>query len=460
MGELFLGFFNLFFAVVPLVGITWLIWRQIRPGEEGVTQFMAWTGKSLGFPVFLWLLTNLGWLPGLSPMEPRAAEAIGKGGFQSVGIVLTICFQSVAVITTYWSATSVALILPEMPAKFRRDVNLRHFLLWSAIPGIPCLLLMCFWYGYAGLGAGALGFLWPLSYLFIAVLKEPVQGPMYARAIAHINFGRYGEAELAIIDQLEKHPDNYEGWMLLAELYAKRYGDVEDAQQVVADICDQPEAKASEVSLALHRLADWHLKVNKDPESARRALEAIAARFPATHAAKMANQRANRLPSKEKLAQDEPEKKHFKAFSDQLDGQLVKNLPAFVNKATSESLANECVQALQEDPDNPEPRERLASILAWHLKRLDLAEEQIHQLASMPNTPREKIAEWHFALAGWKLSIDDDRAAAIEVLEALVAQLPQSPEQFTAKRWIDKLKRSRKAVSGPKAPMKQIRIEV
>ena len=49
-----------------------------------------------------------------------------------------------------------------------------------------------------------------------SILHVKPTPPMYARAIARMKFGKYSEAELEIIRELEKCEDDFEGWMMLA----------------------------------------------------------------------------------------------------------------------------------------------------------------------------------------------------------------------------------------------------
>src|SRR5258708_20345946 len=107
--------------------------------------------------------------------------------------------------------------------------------------------------------------------------------PMYSRAIARIKFGKYSEAEIEIIHQLEKAEDDFDGWMMLAELYARNFNDLPEAEKTVLEVCDHRKTTPTQLSIALHRLADWHLNLAGDPETAHRALQVICDRLPGTH---------------------------------------------------------------------------------------------------------------------------------------------------------------------------------
>ena len=120
------------------------------------------------------------------------------------------------------------------------------------------------------------------------MLNPPKLPPVYARAIAKMKFGKYTEAEWEIIRQLETCENDFDGWMMLAGLYAEQFDDLPEAERTILELCDQPQINNSQIAVALHRLADWHLKLKDDPESARRVLNKICARMPGSHLAHMA----------------------------------------------------------------------------------------------------------------------------------------------------------------------------
>src|SRR5215475_11711825 len=84
--------------------------------------------------------------------------------------------------------------------------------------------------------------------------------------------------------------------MILTDLYANQFDDMGKTEQTILEIYDQPRTTSSQVSVALHRLADWYLKLSQDPDAARRALQTICDRLPGTHLARMAQLRLNQLP--------------------------------------------------------------------------------------------------------------------------------------------------------------------
>src|SRR5260370_36656374 len=83
---------------------------------------------------------------------------------------------------------------------------------------------------------------------------------------------------------------------MMAELYGNHFNSLAAAEQTILEICAQPQVTPSQISIALHRLADWYLKIGGDPEAARRALQMIWDRLKGTHLARMAPLRIQQLP--------------------------------------------------------------------------------------------------------------------------------------------------------------------
>jgi hypothetical protein len=287
--------------------------------------------------------------------------------------------------------------------------------------------------------------------LSIAVPKHPV--PMYSRAIAKMKFGKYDEAEWEVIHELEKCDDDFEGWLMLAELYANHFRDMAEADRTIRETCGQPNVTGSQVAVAMHRLADWYLKLADDPTGARRALEEICQRMPGTHLDKMARQRINRLPATREELREQRKGRTIRlpALGDSLDQAAGSSEPT-LSQAQTVAQANKWVEKLKQDPDNVPAREELARLFAEHLDQLDLAIEQLNLLMEMPGQPEHKITEWLSLLAAWQIKNRRDLGAARILLERLVRDYPQSPQAFAAQRRINLMDaelKFRQARAGP-----------
>jgi hypothetical protein len=293
---------------------------------------------------------------------------------------------------------------------------------------------------------------WSTLGLALSVLLAPIAGcapqvlhtqklpPMYARAIARIKFGKYAEAEWEIIRELEKCEDDFEGWLMLAELYANQFKDLAEAEQTMLEICDHPKTTPSQLSIALHRLADWHLKMGSDPEAARRALQVICDRLPGTHLARMAHLRMNQLPAtpEELREQREAQPIPLPGLHDPLDTALAPDQPNLTLTEAAE-LAKDCVRRLNQNPNNISAREKLARLFAERLNQADRAIEQLALLLNLPDQPEAKRAEWLALTAAWHFNYRQDSQTGRETLERLVREFPQSPQAFTARRRLQAL---------------------
>jgi len=146
------------------------------------------------------------------------------------------------IVSTYWTALTLGWAIKEAIVGLEGEPR----------ADFKGLCMTCFLgLSLPALGIGFLGGL-PVLGLAILVILGPIAGympgimgakkvvPMYARAIARVKFGKYNEAELEIIRELEKCEDDFDGWMMLAELYAKHFNDLAEAERTVLEICDQP----------------------------------------------------------------------------------------------------------------------------------------------------------------------------------------------------------------------------
>src|SRR5437870_2862339 len=67
-------------------------------------------------------------------------------------------------------------------------------------------------------------------------LKKKIP-PSYARAIAKTKFGKYKDAEVEVIHELEKCEEDFDGWLILAGLYATHFNDLPAADRTIRDLC-------------------------------------------------------------------------------------------------------------------------------------------------------------------------------------------------------------------------------
>ena len=438
--------FNLV-VCLGLVGTAcFLSWRLAsrNTARQEIRWLLRWSGKGLVFPLVLWALMNVGLSFTLQPFMPQVQAAQNRGG-NWLPAFMRVMAVGLFVISSYWSAATLGWALWRAGARLDEEKRselkqlCKTSLMAMIVPAIVIVLVGGL--GSVGLAAtliAAVSAGWGASVVTRAI-KAP---PMYSRAVARLKLGKYAEAEWEIIRELERCEDDFEGWMMMAELYATHFNDLAEAQNTIAQICEQPSTKPGQFSIALHRLADWHLKLADDPEGARRALQVICDRLPGTHLARMARLRINQLP---RSAAEARERRNaapvpMPALGTLLDEEPAES-PGNLDRAQAAELANDCVDRLNRDPNDVSAREKLARLLAEHLDGADQAIEQLKLLLDIPGQPDLKRAEWFSLIAAWHLKYRHDTESGRKALERLIEHFPQTPQAVAARRRLELLNR-------------------
>src|ERR1051325_2023 len=400
---------------------------------EELRLFLRWSGTGLLLPLACWFFFNMGivgppvW-PSIAPVSAGAA-----GWWNSFHQPLAAGWF---LISSYWAGVTFIWLLCRAIGCFEeRKTIFRDLAAWSMLI-VPAALFIVVAGGWPAVGmAMMLGGLGAL-HATLAIRPEKPLPPSYARALARISFGKYEQAEIEVIRELEQCEEDFDGWMMLAELYATHFNDLTTADQTIRDLCEQPTTSATQISIALNRLADWHLKLAHDPVAARRVLEMICSRTPGTHLEKMARQRINRLPATraELLEQEQGKPLHLPTVPDETDA------PALVlPDDQAVAVANECVRALERNPDDIVSREKFARVLAESLNDVNTAIDQLELLLTMPKQPANKRAEWLVTIAGWQARYRNDLETARLIFAEVVRDFPDTPQAFAAQRRINLL---------------------
>ena len=283
-------------------------------------------------------------------------------------------------------------------------------------------------------------FISPLTNLFDGGNEPPERKPFYSIAMTKRNRGKPHEAIAEIRRQLEQFPNDFEGVMLLARVQAEDMNDLAGAENTLNHFCNWPGAPIRQVAAAFTQLADWHLKISADADSARAALQQIITRFPDTESALQAEQRIAHLSEAEKmiLAREDrqdvavPEGVHNVGLLDSTD---------FLKPQEVEpgKLAAAHVKHLEAHPRDIEVREKLALIYAKDFKRLDLATMELAQLINEPRHQPKQIAHWLNMLANFQVELGADIATVRETLQKIVDQFPNLPIADIAQRRLMRL---------------------
>jgi hypothetical protein len=427
-------------AIIMLAGV-WMaasdLWRRLPKAQEAKLRqwFWVWAIKGVAAPLLIWLLFNSGLSAHFPPLMVRIQMA--PRGADKFSAFLHAAATGLFVIASFWAAVTLAwlVVLLAQRAQDRR-LFAQTCLACSILPApLAALILWAFgWYA-----AGVAGALWllPVLHSTIPLVFPNKTAPLYSRAIAKMHGDKYKDAELAVIEELEKSEEDFNGWMMLAELYANHFDDLAGAERIIRDICALPQATPSEICVAFQRLADWHLKLAGDPASARSSLEEICRRYPDTHMCRMARLRLNQLPrSREDWIESQTRKPiSLPALGSHLDLPAGFRGPA-IDRAEAAARANECVRKLELNPDDISVREELARILAERLGKVAPAIEQIELLLSMPGASADKAAHWMSLVAAWQIKYLADPQAGRATMERLISRYPQSSQAFGARRRI------------------------
>jgi tetratricopeptide (TPR) repeat protein len=286
----------------------------------------------------------------------------------------------------------------------------------------------------AALSAVFLGALWapsigeflatPFTRLYDGGDEQPELRPFYSIASGYRKRGRYDQAILEIRKQLARFPEDFEGWMMLAEVQAQDLNDLPAAADTVENVLALPKLPARNFAVALTRLGDWHLELG-DRDAARSAFERIIEKLPDTEDAHFAAQRIAHLASAEHIAEMQAPRVLIVKPTDQRLGLRRETVapPPGEDPATT---ANRYVEHLREHPLDNEAREKLALLYATEMRRLDLASAELEQLIATPNQTPKHIAHWLNMLADLHIRLANDVERARETLQRIIDRDPKS----------------------------------
>jgi tetratricopeptide (TPR) repeat protein len=255
---------------------------------------------------------------------------------------------------------------------------------------------------------------------------SPEVRPFYSIARAKQKRGHYQEAVAEVRKQLERFSQDYEGWMLLAEIYAENLKDNAAAQNCIEEILRQEGHAPRNIVFALNRSADWHLGLASDRDSARAVLEEIVRRYPGSEHSHNAAQRIAHLTT-DKMLLDHRETPiiHLTRRDEYigLQGAVADPRPAAEEPGVA---ASRLIGHLQSHPADVEAREQLAEIYAHQYQRTDLANDQLEQLIASPGASPKEIAHWLNMRVDFHRDVDQNEAAARATLERIMTSFPGS----------------------------------
>src|SRR6266567_4640411 len=230
MGRALVIFFAATVVSAMFAGLGWgMAYRLASHSQRKQTlrSLVLWSLRGLVLPGLVWMVMNFGISWNLQPFMPEVqwAQNSGKPWFPAF---LEVGGRGFFLISSYWAAITLGWSLFSAGKKAEGEVResfkglcLTCFLA-MLIPGLGIALLG----GLPLIGLAAIAILGPMGAYGPSVLLPKKMPPMYARAVARLKFGKYAEAEWEIIRELEKREDDFEGWMMMADLYANHFHDL------------------------------------------------------------------------------------------------------------------------------------------------------------------------------------------------------------------------------------------
>lgn len=281
----------------------------------------------------------------------------------------------------------------------------------------------------------------PIASLYDGGKEEVEPKPYYSIAISKRKTNKPLEAIVEIRKQLAKFPNDFEGVTLLASIQAEDMKDLSSAEITFNHFCDRKDAPPLQVAAALTQLADWHLKIAQDADSARAVLEKISARFPGTALALQAAQRIAHLGGTEKILLAAHDRQAV-FVPEGVNNIGLLDSTEFLRPAETdpEKLAADYVKHLEQHPQDTEARENLAIIYARHYQRLDLAALELEQLINEPNQPVKRVAHWLNLLADLQIHGGADYDTVRATLEKIVERFANLPVAEMARSRLGRLK--------------------
>ena len=268
----------------------------------------------------------------------------------------------------------------------------------------------------------------PLTNIFDGGNLAPEKKPYYSISTSKRKRGQYLEAIVAVREQLATFPDDFEGVMLLASIQAENLQDLSGAEHTLNQFCARPKSPPNQIAAAWSTLADWHLKIGLDVDSARGALQKIIEHFPETELALRAEQRIAHLVETEKMMLDQHDRPTIHLPEGVQNAGLLDSTEFLKPKEIDPGkLAAAHVKHLESHPHDSEVREKLAVTYAKDFRRLDLATMELSQLINEPRYAPKQVAAWLNLLANLQIECEADVAMVTATLQQIVDRFPDLP---------------------------------
>jgi hypothetical protein len=254
------------------------------------SRLRLWAAKGMVVPLLLWISLNFALIPGhIATMPGSNVSRATSADWER--IALALLFPSLPLAASCWAAFTLGWLLVHLVVKTegRKEIAGAAFF-W--VPFLsPALFLVSYFFGWMGVGVCGMVLFIPLLKDLLALGQPKRLPPAYERAIERLKSGDYPAAELEIIRQLEKQEDDFEGWMMLAGIYALNLGDLPEAERTVRELCRHPGITRTQYSHALMQLGEWTLQSTGNADAAANIWSELEKTFPHSEHADKARRR-------------------------------------------------------------------------------------------------------------------------------------------------------------------------
>lgn len=268
-----------------------------------------------------------------------------------------------------------------------------------------------------------------------------------SRAEALRKTGRYEEALDVVQEQLARHKNDFDCFMMMATIQAEDLNNLPMAASQIDTLIHQNKKLArKQVVYALNTLADWHLRYGRDPDTAKSALQEIIDRYPDSRASQSAESRIAHMADRATLeAADQPKAgKVMPKFERNLG--LKGKTPDLIKPVDPNQVTDEYLAQLEEHPNDWDTRERLAAHYIEHYGNVACAVAELEILVRAKLAGKEDRCRWLHQIADWQAKINRDPVAAEETLKRIVEKYPGTAQAQRAEHAIQYLRKGRAAI--------------
>jgi tetratricopeptide (TPR) repeat protein len=227
----------------------------------------------------------------------------------------------------------------------------------------------------------------------------------------------------------------FEANAMKAEIYAEDLKDYDSAEAIVNRLIESGKLSCQGEAVFLNRLCDWRLKLKKDLDGAREALEQIEKRHPGSVEAMYASQRKNRLKLPQKGPAPTKKLIHLKENLGLKKGFKEWNMDQMILSKEIEGLKKH----LSDFPLDWEAREKLASIYSITCRNVEAAVNELDYLLEQDGQPKKKIVQWLNMKADFYIR-EQNLEKAKESLNTIIDCFPDTSPAYVAERRIALLK--------------------